>query len=66
MNLVKPEAAYIKAGTRTAGLVADLNEAQMTELGLLASKKMGTYAKFIPLIRAAAIPEMVGEMLQKM
>jgi hypothetical protein len=37
----------------------------MMELGLLALKKIGTYPKFIPLICAAAIPDMGGEMLKK-
>jgi hypothetical protein len=38
----------------------------MMELGLLALKKIGTYPKFIPVIRAAAIPDVGGETLKKM
>jgi hypothetical protein len=49
MNRFAPEAAYIEAGMRAIFMVADLNEAQMTELML---------------IPAAAIPEMVGKAIE--
>ena len=66
MNLIKPEAAYIKAGTRTSLIVADLDEEKMTELMLVASKQLGTYPTFIPVIPVADIPEMVGKLLNEM
>lgn len=64
MNRFAPEAAYIQAGMRAVFMVADLNEAQMTELMLIVSKKFGTYPEFTALIPAAAIPEMVGKAIE--
>jgi len=51
-------------GLRASFMVADLNEAQMTELMLIVSKKFGTYPEFTALIPAAAIPEMVGKAIE--
>ena len=65
MNRFAPEAVYIKAGTRASFIVADLNEAQMTELMLIVSKNFGTYPKFTALIPAAAIPEMAGKAIEE-
>ncbi|MGD0170942.1 MAG: hypothetical protein ABSB81_02265 [Halobacteriota archaeon] len=65
MNRFAPEAAYIQAGMRAVFMVADLNEAQMTELMLIVSKKFGTYPEFTALIPAAAIPEMVGKAIEE-
>jgi hypothetical protein len=50
---------------RAVFMVADLNEAQMTELMLIVSKKFGTYPEFTALIPAAAIPEMVGKAIEE-
>jgi hypothetical protein len=61
----KPQAAYAEAGKRNLFVVADLDEAQMTEFMIAASKQMGTYAKFIPLIPAADIPEMASKAIEE-
>jgi hypothetical protein len=56
MNRFAPEAAYTQAGMRAVFLVADLDEAQMTEIMLIVSKKLGTYPEFTPVVPAAATP----------
>ncbi len=65
MNLLKPEAAYGEAGTRNAILVAELSEAQMTELMIAVSKKFGTYPEFTPLIPAAGLPGMAEKAIEQ-
>ncbi len=65
MDRFAPEASYTQAGMRAVFMVADLNEAQMTELMLIVSKKFGTYPEFTALIPAAAIPEMVGKAIEE-
>ncbi|MGZ4865164.1 MAG: hypothetical protein ACXV5H_09340, partial [Halobacteriota archaeon] len=64
MERFAPEAMYSQAGMRAIFMVADLNEAQMTELMLIVSKKFGTYPEFTALIPAAAIPEMAGKAIE--
>jgi hypothetical protein len=54
MNRFAPEAAYTQAGMRAVFMVADLDEAQMTEIMLITSKKLGTYPEFTPVIPGAA------------
>jgi hypothetical protein len=39
---------------RAVFMVADLDEAQMTEIMLIASKRFGTYPEFTPVIPAEA------------
>jgi hypothetical protein len=56
MNRFAPEAAYTQAGMRAVFLVADLDEAQMTEIMLIVSKRLGTYPEFTPVIPGAATP----------
>jgi len=56
MNRFAPEAAYTQAGLRAVFMVADLDEAQMTEIMLIVSKKLGTYPEFTPVIPGAATP----------
>lgn len=65
MNRFKPQAAYAEAGKRNFFVVADLNEAQMTEFMLVASKQMGAYPRFIPLIPGAAVPEMAEKAIEE-
>jgi len=48
MDRFSPEASYTQAGLRGVFIVADLEEAQMTELMLIVSKKFGTYPEFTP------------------
>jgi hypothetical protein len=56
-----PEAIYTQAGMRASFMVADLNEAQMTEMMLITSKKFGTYPEFTPLIPGDATPEIAAK-----
>jgi hypothetical protein len=56
MNRFAPEAAYTQAGMRAVFIVADLDEAQMTEIMLIVSKRLGTYPEFTPVIPGAATP----------
>jgi hypothetical protein len=48
LNRFKPEAVYAEAGSRNIFVVADLDEAQMQEFKLIASKKLDTYPEFMP------------------
>ncbi|MGZ4902870.1 MAG: hypothetical protein ACXV45_05585 [Halobacteriota archaeon] len=65
MNRLAPEAAYAEAGARNLLMVAELNQAQMTELMIAVSKKFDTYPEFTPLIPLAAIPEMAGKAIEE-
>jgi hypothetical protein len=65
MNRFTPEAVYTQAGMRAVFLVADLDEAQMTELMLLVSKKLGTYPEFTPLIPGAATPGIAAKAIEE-
>ncbi len=60
-----PEAAYAQAGMRAMFMVVDLNEAQMTEMMLIVSKKFGTYPEFTPVIPGDAIPEMAEKAIEQ-
>ncbi|MGZ4892296.1 MAG: hypothetical protein ACXV2B_08605 [Halobacteriota archaeon] len=60
-----PEAWYSQAGMRAIFLVVDLNEAQMTEMMLIVSKKFGTYPEFTPLIPGDVTPEMATKAIQE-
>ncbi len=64
MEQFKPEAVYVEAGTRNSVMVAELNEAKMTELMVFVSKKFGTYPEFTPLIPAGAVPEIAGKAIE--
>ena len=48
MDRFAREASYTQAGMRAVFTVADLDEAQMTELMLIVSKKFGTYQSSRP------------------
>jgi hypothetical protein len=66
MGRFKIEALYTVAGTRNYFIVADLNEGQMTELMLVASKLMSTYPEFMPLIPvSAAAVDMLGKAIEE-
>ena len=60
-----PEVWYTQAGMRAIFMVADLNETQMTELMLIASKNFGTYPEFTPLILGAATPEIAAKAIEE-
>ena len=64
MSRFKPQFAAVEAGTRNSFLVADLDEAQITELGLLVSKKMNTTPQFTPLIPAEAVVELARKAIE--
>ena len=61
MNRFAPEAAYTQAGMRAVFMVADLDEAQMMEIMLIVSKKLGTYPEFTPVIPGAETPGIVAK-----
>jgi hypothetical protein len=61
MNRFAPEAVYSQAGSRIVFMVAELDEAQMTELMLVVSKKLGTYPQFTPIISAEATMEFAAK-----
>jgi len=65
MNRFAPEAAYTQAGMRAVFMVADLDEAQMTEIMLITSKKFGTYPEFTPLIPGDSTPEIAAKAIQE-
>ena len=46
-------------------IVVDLNEAQMTELMLIVSKKFGTYPEFTPIIPLAATPGIAAKAIEE-
>ena len=48
MDRFAPEASYTQAGLRGVFMVADLDEAQMTELMLIVSRKFSTYLSSRP------------------
>ena len=60
-----PEASYTQAGMRAVFMVADLNEAQMTEMMLITSKKFGTYPEFTPLIPGDSTLEIAAKAIQE-
>ena len=65
MDRFAPEASYTQAGLRGVFMVADLDEAQMTELMLIVSKKFGTYPEFTPVIPLAATPGIAAKAIEK-
>ena len=65
MDRFKPEASYTQAGMRAVFMVADLNEAQMTELMLIVSKKFGTYPEFTPVVPGAATPGIAAKAIEE-
>lgn len=65
MDRFAPEASYTQAGLRGVFIVADLDEAQMTELMLIVSKKFGTYPEFTPVIPLAATPDIATKAIEK-
>jgi hypothetical protein len=60
-----PEAWYTQAGSRAVFMVAELNEAQMTELMLIVSKKFDTYPEFTPVIPGAATPRIAAKAIEE-
>jgi len=46
-------------------MVADLDEAQMTEIMLIVSKKLGTYPEFTPLILGEATPGIAAKAIEE-
>ena len=64
MNRFAPKASYAEAGTRNIFVVAELNEAQMSEFMLIVSKKFGTYPEFTPITPLSAIPEIAGKAIE--
>jgi hypothetical protein len=65
MERFAPEAVYTQAGMRASFMVAELNEAQMTEMMLITSKKFGTYPEFTPLIPGDSTPEIAAKAIQE-
>jgi hypothetical protein len=65
MNRFAPEAAYTQAGMRAVFMVADLDEAQMTEIMLVVSKRLGTYPEFTPVIPGAATPGIAATAIEE-
>jgi hypothetical protein len=65
MDRFAPEASCTHAGMRAAFMVADLDEAQMTELMLIVSKKFGTYPEFTPVIPGAATPGIAAKAIEE-
>ena len=65
MDRFAPEASYTQAGMRAVFMVADLDEAQMTELMLIVSKKFGTYPEFTPVIPLAATPGIAAKAIEE-
>lgn len=64
-NRYAPKSLYAEAGTRNVLMVADLDEGQMTEIMLMASKMLDTYPEFTPLIPGAAIPDLAGKAIEE-
>jgi hypothetical protein len=50
---------------RAVFMVADLDEAQMTEIMLIVSKKLGTYPEFTPVIPGAATPGIAAKAIEE-
>jgi hypothetical protein len=65
INRFKPEAVYSQAGLRAVFMVAELDEAQMTEIMLIASKRLGTYPDFTPVIPGAATPDVAAAAIEE-
>jgi hypothetical protein len=65
MNRFAPEAVYTKAGMRAVFMVADLDETQMTEMMVIASKRLGTYPEFTPVIPGAATPGIAAKAIEE-
>ncbi|MGA7075322.1 MAG: hypothetical protein WBZ42_02060 [Halobacteriota archaeon] len=65
MDRFAPEAAYTQAGARAVFMVADLDEAQMTEIMLIVSKKLGTYPEFTPVVPGAATPGIAAKAIEE-
>jgi hypothetical protein len=65
MDRFAPEASYTQAGMRAVFMVADLDEAQMTELMLIVSKKFGTYPEFTPVIPGATTPGIAAKAIEE-
>ena len=65
MNRFTPEAVYSQAGLRAVFMVADLDEAQMTEIMLIVSKRLGTYPEFTPVIPGAATPGIAAKAIEE-
>ncbi len=65
MERFAPEASYTQAGMRAVFMVADLVEAQMTELMLIVLKKFGTYPEFTPVIPGAATPGIAAKAIEE-
>ena len=65
MDRFAPEASYTQAGLRGVFIVADLDEAQMTELMLIVSEKFGTYPEFTPVIPLAATPGIAAKAIEE-
>jgi hypothetical protein len=65
MNRFAPEAAYTQAGMRAVFMVANLNEAQMTEIMLIVSKRLGRYPEFTPVIPGAATPDIAATAIEE-
>jgi hypothetical protein len=65
MNRFAPEAAYTQAGMRAVFMVANLNEAQMTEIMLIVSKRLGRYPEFTPVIPVAATPDIAATAIEE-
>jgi hypothetical protein len=65
MDRFKPEASYTQAGMRAVFMVADLDEARMTELMLIVSKQFGTYPEFTPVIPGAATPGIAAKAIEE-
>jgi hypothetical protein len=63
MDRFSPEASYTQAGLR--GVFHSLDEAQMTELTLIVSKKFGTYPEFTPVIPLAATPGIAAKAIEE-
>jgi hypothetical protein len=61
MERFAPDAVYSQAGMRAAFMVAELDEAQMTELMVVLSKKLGTYPEFTPIMSAEATMEVAAK-----
>lgn len=65
VNRFAPEATYTQASLRAVFVVADLDEAQMTEIMLVVSKRLGTYPEFTPVIPAAATPGIAAKAIEE-
>jgi hypothetical protein len=65
MNRFAPEAVYTQAGMRAVFMVAELDETQMTEMMVIASKRLGTYPEFTPVIPGAATPGIAAKAIEE-